>query len=232
MNGRRESADWLAKPQVGTLIDFGGQLRAAKDGDGDAFALIWREFHPPLLRYLKIKAAPDAEDLAADIWHRVVRALPEFDGDEGHFRSWLYTSARNRLTDWYRGGDRRPRVVERSIFLALPAADFVDTEAEERSSTEDALALIAQLPPDQAEAVMLRVVAGLDVPSVARIMSRSAGSVRVLSHRGLRHLERLLDGDPRFDSAGADDLTRVPYGPGLMPVSIRNAGANEGALHG
>ena len=54
------------------LINFEGTLRAAKRGNEDAFATIWREFHPGLLRYLKVKAAPDAEDLAADIWHRVI----------------------------------------------------------------------------------------------------------------------------------------------------------------
>ena len=51
------------------------------------------------------------EDLAADIWLRVLRALPTFEGDEQGFRGWLYTTARNRLTDWYRNGERRPDLI-------------------------------------------------------------------------------------------------------------------------
>ena len=85
-------------------------MRAAKKGNEDAFASIWREFHPGLLRYLKVKAAPDAEDLAADIWHRVIRALPAFEGDEDGFRGWLFTSARNRITDWYRRSSLAARI--------------------------------------------------------------------------------------------------------------------------
>jgi RNA polymerase sigma-70 factor (ECF subfamily) len=71
-----------------------------------------------------------------------------------------------------------------------PAAD-----ALEGFSTREALAQVASLPPDQAEAIVLRVVAGLEVNRVAAIMGKRPGTVRVLTHRGLRRLaERLGDG--------------------------------------
>ena len=145
---------------------------------------------PALLRYLRMKAPTVAEDLAADIWLRVLRALPTFEGDEQGFRGWLYTTARNRLTDWYRNGERRPDLIEYSSLVLLPAVTNVEDEAAEHSATDRAIALIGELPPDQAEAVLLRVVVGMDVARVAVIMDRSPGSVRVLCHRGLRRLEQ------------------------------------------
>jgi RNA polymerase sigma-70 factor, ECF subfamily len=48
--------------------------------------------------------------------------------------------------------------------------------------------LVAELTPDQAEAVRLRVVGGLSVSETARIMDREPGTVRVLCHRALRRL--------------------------------------------
>ena len=51
---------------------------------------------------------------------------------------------------------------------------------------------MAQLPPEQAEAVLLRVLAGLGTDEVAQIMGKQPGNVRVLSHRGLRNLARRL----------------------------------------
>jgi RNA polymerase sigma-70 factor (ECF subfamily) len=54
------------------------------------------------------------------------------------------------------------------------------------------LAMIARLPRDQAEIVTLRVVAQLDVAEVAEITGKTANHVRVLSHRGLRQLAKLL----------------------------------------
>ncbi len=178
------------------LVDFGGSLRAAKRGDEEAFAEIWREFQPGLLRYLRVKAAPAAEDLAADTWFRVLKALPSFEGDENGFRAWLFTAARNRLTDWYRAGDLRPLSIDLANLAMLPASNNVESEADEHSATERSLALIATLPPDQGEAVMLRIVAGLSVPVTAEIMGRSPGSIRVLCHRGLRRLEEMLSAAP------------------------------------
>jgi RNA polymerase sigma-70 factor (ECF subfamily) len=173
--------------------DFRRNLRAAKRGDQEAFAVIWKEFQPGLLRYLTIKAGPAAEDLAADTWLRVLRALPGFEGDEIGFRAWLFTTARNRVIDWYRGSSKRYEHMEHSQFDLAPSTSNVEADAAENSATRSALTLIAQLPPDQAEAVMLRVVAGLDVAMVAQIMKRSSGSVRVLCHRGLRRLEVMLE---------------------------------------
>jgi RNA polymerase sigma-70 factor (ECF subfamily) len=192
------------------MTEFARRLRAAQRGDEEAFAALWRAYHPALLRYLRIKAGPAAEDLSADTWLRVIRALPGFEGDEAGFRAWLFTLARNRLTDWYRGASRRPECTEDATLLLLPAADSVEADAAERSETDAAIALIAELPPDQAEAVMLRVVAGLDVAMVARIMTRSPGSVRVLCHRGLRRLEGILDARDGPVPAGAPAGTPGP----------------------
>ena len=56
--------------------------------------------------------------------------------------------------------------------------------------TEAALALVAGLPPDQAEAIMLRTVFGFDAPTAARILGKRPGAVRSATHRGLRALGR------------------------------------------
>jgi len=184
-----------AEDETPAASDFPRNLRAAKRGDEDAFARLWKQFHPSLLRYLTVKAGPVAEDLAADTWFRVLRALPGFEGDEAGFRAWLFTTARNRVIDWYRGASRRFEYLEYSQLDLVPATTSVESDADENSATHAALALISQLPPDQSEAVMLRIVAGLDVATVAKIMRRSSGSVRVLCHRGLRRLESTLTGD-------------------------------------
>jgi RNA polymerase sigma-70 factor, ECF subfamily len=204
------------------MLDFGGTLRGAQQGDEEAFARLWREFQPGLLRYLRIKAAPVAEDLAADIWVRVLRALPGFEGDEQGFRGWLYTTARNRLTDWYRSGERRIDVIEHTSLMVMPSSANVEDEVAEHSATDQAVALIGALPPDQAEAVMLRVVVGMDVARVADIMGRTPGSVRVLCHRGLKRLERRLT---EREVAEADV---VPPGTTVVTVGSATVTVREG----
>jgi RNA polymerase sigma-70 factor, ECF subfamily len=78
------------------------------------------------------------------------------------------------------------------------APDDPAAAAVEEFSTRAALAVIATLPADQAEAVVLRVVAGLDVDRVAAIMDKRPGTVRVLTHRGLRRLAERLGDDARI----------------------------------
>jgi RNA polymerase sigma-70 factor (ECF subfamily) len=53
--------------------------------------------------------------------------------------------------------------------------------------------LIAELPKDQAEIIMLRVMAGLDTNTVARIVGKTPGAVRVAAHRALRRLAAMID---------------------------------------
>jgi RNA polymerase sigma-70 factor, ECF subfamily len=65
--------------------------------------------------------------------------------------------------------------------------------ALERISAQAVMALLATLPPDQAEIIVLRVVAGLDNQDVARIVGKTPGAVRVAAHRGLRRLAATVD---------------------------------------
>ncbi len=178
---------------------FSGLLRRAQDGDEEAFASIWRACQPALLRHLRVLAGPAAEDLAADVWLQVVRTLDRFEGDERALRAWLHLMARHCYVDSIRRKKCRPEVVSGdAVERAAPDDPALATEIG--LSRDAALRLIALLPANQAEAVTLRVVADLEVAQVAEIMGRRPGTVRVLTHRGLRRLAAVLDGS----QAGAD----------------------------
>lgn len=172
--------------------EFARLLAAAKGGDEGAFATLYRDAQPVLLRYLRVAADPgSAEDLAAETWVTVVRGLQQFRGDEQGWRGWLLTTARRRAVDAGRLRDRYPTVpLEQGDGpLPAPAAEAVVLE---NLDTATALALVATLPPQQAEAVVLRVVGGLDVKQVAAVLGCSPGAVRVAVHRGLKRLAEQL----------------------------------------
>jgi RNA polymerase sigma-70 factor, ECF subfamily len=172
---------------------FGGYLADARDGDEYAFAVLWRDLNPALLRYLQVVAPATAEDTAADVWLEVCRGLDRFRGDEAGFRSWVFTVARMRAIDAARQAARRPvRPLPPDQLPDRPAVDDPAGAAVEAQATRDALALIAALPPDQAEIVTLRVIAGLDAAQVGEIVGKRPGTVRVLAHRGLRRLAQHL----------------------------------------
>jgi RNA polymerase sigma-70 factor, ECF subfamily len=169
-------------------------LAAAQGGDEQAFAVLWRDLQPAVLRYFQVVAAQAAEDLAADTWMAVIGGLGRFRGDERAFRAWVFTVARHRAIDWRRQAARRPTdSVPAERLSERPAPDDPAVEVVEGQSTRAALALVAELPPDQAEVVALRVLGGLEVAEVARIVGKRPGTVRVLAHRGLRRLAQRVE---------------------------------------
>lgn len=169
---------------------FAALLTAAQQGSESAFSALWRDGNPPLLRYLRVIAPEAAEDAAAETWAHVVRGLRGFRGDEASWRAWLFTIARRRVIDEARRRSRRP-TVPLTGEPGAPAPDAAE-EAIENIATREAIAMVAALPPLQAEVIMLRVVAGLDTESVARLVGRSPGAVRVAAHRGLKRLADAL----------------------------------------
>jgi RNA polymerase sigma factor (sigma-70 family) len=122
--------------------------------------------------------------------------LGRFRGDERAFRAWVFTAARHRAIDWRRQAARRPTSSIPAEQLAeRPAPDDPVAAVFEAQSTRAALALVAELPPDQAEVVALRVLGGFEVAAVARIVGKRPGAVRVLAHRGLRRLASRVEAD-------------------------------------
>jgi len=169
-------------------------LAAAQHGDEESFAVLWRDLQPAVLRYFQVVTGEAAEDLAADSWVSVIRGLGRFQGDERAFRAWVFTVARHRAVDWRRQAARRPTSSVPVEQLAdRPASDDPVAAVLEAQSTRAALALLAELPPDQAEVVALRVLGGLEVAEVARIVGKRPNAVRVLAHRGLRRLARRVE---------------------------------------
>jgi RNA polymerase sigma-70 factor (ECF subfamily) len=168
---------------------FPAVLAAAQRGDAEAFGKLWRDLQRRLLRYFMVAAPADAEDLASETWLAVVGGIDRFSGNEPAFRAWVFTIARRELLEWRRRTARRGNEDAAATGLVEQAApDDPAADALERLSTRTMLAEVAKLPPDQAEAVVLRVVAGLGVDRVAAIMDKRPGTVRVLSNRGLRRL--------------------------------------------
>ena len=166
---------------------FGVTLAGAQGGDEAAFACLYRDAQPALLRYLQV-IATEAEDVASETWLQVVRDLPRFSGSEADFRGWVFTIGRHRAVDAARSRSRRPATPMSEGLEILPDERHVEDEVLDGLSTQGAVALLATLSKDQADAVALRVIAGLDTAHVARILGKSAGSVRVALHRGLKAL--------------------------------------------
>jgi RNA polymerase sigma-70 factor (ECF subfamily) len=189
------------------VAGFQRLLETARAGDRDALGALWRRWNPAVLRYLRVRRTPDHEDVASAVWLDVARGLGRFAGDEADFRRWLFTIAHRRAVDEARRAARRPDASpvdpDAVVTAGTPEDDVVSG-----GGLAEAIELMRHLPAEQADVVMLRVVADLDVATVAAIIGRSPAAVRLLAHRGLTRLADLLPDAGDFDRRGAAAATR------------------------
>jgi RNA polymerase sigma-70 factor, ECF subfamily len=175
---------------VQRTAQFRELLSAAKAGDDEAIGGVYQNLQPALLRYLRAVAGSEAEDVASQTWLDVVAAVGRFEGDEAAFRRWVFTIARRRVADAQRRWWRRPRSVS---FESMEEQASSDDIAARALDWQRAAEHIRRLPPDLAEIVFLRVLAGFGAEEVGLITQRPTATVRVLQHRALHRLARELN---------------------------------------
>lgn len=157
-------------------------------GDETAFAELVERFSLRLRYYLRRMLDHDEpDDLLQEVWLDVYRALPHLH-DVGAFPAWLYRLARDRLLRRLRkrGLDTQPL-----LDLDVPAND----DGPEFTA-EDAVpihAALAELPPEQREAIVLRYVQELSYDDIARIVGVPVGTVRSRLHNAKRTLRGILE---------------------------------------
>jgi RNA polymerase sigma-70 factor (ECF subfamily) len=169
-------------------------LAQARVGRAGALEAIYRELHPHVLAYLRVHARDAAEDLAADTFVSLAAALPKFSGDWDGMRGLVFTIARRRAQDHIRRSTRRRTDATDVAEIPLPSSRDASGGAFDRLGEEEARRLVAGLPPDQAQVILLRVLGDLSVERTAEILGKRPGAVRALQLRALRRLARELGG--------------------------------------
>lgn len=191
--------------------DLALALARAQRGDEESFREIYRAVAPPLVRYLRVLVGEEADDVASEAWLQIARDLAKFRGSADGFRGWCTTIARNRAMDHLRRRRSRPVAADVGVdaLVDLPAADDPAGTAIEIADGNSALALIATLPRDQAEAVTLRVIVGLDAEAAAEVLGKKAGAVRTAAHRGLKTLAKRLTENKNSDAVTSTQLAAL-----------------------
>jgi RNA polymerase sigma-70 factor (ECF subfamily) len=167
-------------------------IQRAKDGDPAAFAEIYEQHQPAIYRYICYRVGADAtaEDLCSEVFARMVEHIDGFEYQGRPLVAWLYTIARNLISDHHR---RRGRAATVSLDETLEG-DAPDPEgaASLALSQERLAGALERLTEDQRQVIVLRFLEGLDNVTVAQIMGKSYGAVKALQHRGLASLRRVL----------------------------------------
>ena len=168
-------------------------LERARQGDSAAWAELYRWLSPQVLGYLRARGAAEPEDLLGEVFVQAVRDFGSFRGSEPDFRAWIFSIAHHRLIDAARRSGRRPvEPVPTEELTANAEAGDAEAEAMAQISTGEVVRLLATLSEDQKSVILLRVVGGLTVPEVARVIEKRPGAVKQLQRRGIARLRKEL----------------------------------------
>jgi RNA polymerase sigma-70 factor (ECF subfamily) len=174
-------------------------IQQAKQGDPAAFAEIYEQCQPAIYRYIFYQVGGDAtiaEDLTSEVFVRLVDKIDRFTYRGRPLLAWLYTIARNLVTDHRRRAKKSlPLELEKQLI-----ADIVDIEGtvEDNLTHRRVIAAIPHLTESQRQVILLRFIEGLDNTAVASILGKSVNAVKALQHRALAALRRILEDDERF----------------------------------
>jgi RNA polymerase sigma-70 factor, ECF subfamily len=173
----------VTAPPVNADSDEVALVRAARDGDGQAFGLLYNH-HARTVHGLLLARVPPGEvdDLVQEVFLQAWRRLRTLR-DPAAFGAWLVTMARRRATDYFRRSAETTALPEE-----IPAQD------RPRAEAVAVLAAIRGLPEAYRETLMLRLVEGMTGPEIARRTGLAPGSVRVNLHRGMKQLREKLGG--------------------------------------
>jgi len=171
---------------------------AAKAGNEQALSELYTLYFPRVYRYILARTGNsyDAEDLAEEVFMRVLEAIQRFQWREAPFSAWLFRIAHNAVISQRRKDGARGRSAPLSEGLALDSQgpdEMVETQLtilEVRRAAE-------KLPEAQRQVIALRFGAGLSVAETARAMNKGEGNVKVIQHKAIAKLKEMVRPKPR-----------------------------------
>jgi len=171
---------------------FATLLAAAQTKAGWACTQLWNDHAPAVAAFLRVRGSRDPDDLTSEVFLVVFDRLPSFRGDAMAFRSFVFSIAYRRLVDELRMRSRRRDTVELLPHEDPRRASSAEDEAETRIGDQRVRALLDDLPPDQRDVMVLRIVADLTIDQIADIVGKRPVAVKALQRRALERLRKKL----------------------------------------
>lgn len=168
-------------------------IERAQGGDRSAYGALYHRHQPTIFQYFyyRLGDAYAAEELTADVFVRMVRHLDSYRPRGRPLLAWLYTMARNLLTDQHR---RRKATDTVPLSESLPArSGDPAVELDRRLEAARLARACRRLTEGQRMVVVGRFVEGRTITEMAALLQLSEGAVKSLQHRALASLRRALE---------------------------------------
>lgn len=191
------SGEHITTPTRGAamlMTDF--NEKRAIDGleklDSQSIGAIYDQYFPEVYRYVRYRVSDEsiAEDIASDVFVRLMEASQKKKGPQTNLRGWLFATASNAVNDYHRRHYRRP--VE-ALSDAMPdASTSVHSQVDLREQNRAVQMALAQLTAEQQHVLTLRFGEGYSLEETALVLNKNTNAVKALQFRALASLQRYI----------------------------------------
>ncbi len=168
-------------------------IQKAISRDADAFGRLYNMYVDRVYRhiYYRVGNVADAEDLTQQVFLKAWQAIDRYKKTTSPFLAWLMTISHNLVVDFYRS--KKDKVYLEAEVTADDLASSPERIAEARFDQQQLRGAILQLRSDQQQAILLRFIEGFQYAEIASLLGKSQGAIRVILHRALVALRRILE---------------------------------------
>jgi RNA polymerase sigma-70 factor (ECF subfamily) len=166
-------------------------IEKAKNGEKEAFGLLYDYYHPRIYRFifLKVSNKQDAEDITHQVFLSAWQNIKNYEPQGFPFSSWLYKISRNAVIDFYRSKKNEISLEEVGDRLNDELRiDKIDLKIQ----IEKVMKALKKLKPEYQDIIIMRFVDDLSIKEVAKVLDKSEGAVKIMQHRAINSLKKLL----------------------------------------
>ena len=175
------------------MHDEASLLERAKAYDPSALSEIYDRYSMRIHNYIyrRVGNVQLAEDLAAEVFVRMLQAAQSDKFARTSLSAWLYRIAHNLIVDHFRSQSQRE--VQAWDERLGAAVDDPTVAIEAKLAQQGLRAALSHLTEQQQQVIVLRFGEGLSAPQIAEILDTSEGAVRALQHRALASMRRVME---------------------------------------
>lgn len=162
-----------------------------KNGKREDFGLIVEKYKDSLYSYIfySVKDEGAAGDIFQDTLLKALKEINKYK-EQGKFKAWLFTIARNKITDHFRKAYKTLSLEDEENLEYINPSDNTEAKALGKISFEEISAFIDKLPPAQKEVILLRQY--LSFKEIAQALSCPLGTVLARMNRAVKKLQDYL----------------------------------------
>jgi RNA polymerase sigma-70 factor (ECF subfamily) len=166
----------------------------AKAYDTEAFGKIYDLYFDKIYAYVYFKVGDrfEAEDIAEQVFLKALENIAGFEWRGYPFSSWLFRIASNLVIDHYRANKYETVDIENEICIDGDVNGCPERSALREFNRREVTRAIKMLTEDQRQVIVLRFIAGMTNEEVSKTVDKSVGAVKVLQHRALTALGKIL----------------------------------------